>query len=151
MRTYALVNNNTVTDIQDLNESDIPSVVLVNQLIIDVQDLIVLPQIGWVISGNKLAPPANQMVSLHTQIQSKIKHYQDSAGDLLSNLYATNTLNGLTTAQSDAMFTECAPILLRIREGAWPTAIYHLNNMTPTENITQQQINNWIALITVNL
>jgi len=64
---------------------------------------------------------------------------------LCLDLYSTNTLSGVTNAQSDQMFAEFQDVLLRIREGAFPTALYRLQQKTPTALVSQPMLDGWIA------
>jgi hypothetical protein len=148
MRKYAILDNNIVTEILDLDDAGYVHEASYHQMLVDIQDLVIPPQIGWELSGNKLVPAANQAVSLKLMIEARIKYFQDSAPALLRDLYSTNTLLGLTTAQSDQMFDDFFDVLVRIREGAWPTAIYRLSQKQPSGFVTQEMIDNWSAMIT---
>lgn len=147
MRKYAILDNNIVTEISDLDDAMYLHEASYHQMLIDIEDLIIPPQIGWELSGNKLVPPANQVITLKTMIEAKIKYFQDSAPALLRDLYSTNTLLGLTTAQSDQMFDDYMDVLMRIREGAWPTAVYRLNQKSPAGFVTQEMLDNWKSLL----
>ena len=57
-------------------------------MLVDITDLVVPPQIGWSLVGNKLMPPADYVVTLKMIIKSRIKYYQDQAPELLRDLYA---------------------------------------------------------------
>ena len=148
MRKYAILDNNVVREILDLDDAGYLHEASYYEMLIDIQDLIIPPQVGWELLGNKLVPPANQVISLKMMIEARIKYYQDSAPALLRDFYSTNTLLGLTTAQSDQMFDDFFDVLVRIREGAWPTAIYRLSQKQPSGFVTQQMIDNWSAMIT---
>lgn len=147
MRKYAILDNNIVTEILDLEDEECIHKSSSHQMLVDVQDLIIPPQIGWMLSGNTLIPPPNQVVDLKELVKARIKFYQDSAGELLRELYATNTLLGLTVTQSDQMFEDYSDVLMRIREGAWPTAVYRLSIKEPSGFVTQQMLTNWSNLI----
>ena len=151
IRKYAVLDNNIVVEILDLDEAGCVREGSYHQMLVDVQDLVVPPQIGWILNGNKLTPPANQVVTLKLMIEAKIKYFQDSAPALLRDLYSTNTLLGLTTAQSDQMFDDYFDVLVRIREGAWPTAVYRLSQKSPSGFVTQEMLNNWSAMIVARM
>jgi hypothetical protein len=76
-----------------------------------------------------------------------IKQKQEAAPQLLRQLYAENTLAGITTEQSDALFDEYADVILRIREGAFPTAVHRLQQKQPSGFITQELLDKWIDII----
>lgn len=148
MTKYAILDENTVVAIETMDEESYLQKVRKHQLIIDIENLVIQPQVGWILVGNKLAPAPGQEITLKTMIKSKIRYYQDSAPELLRDLYAENTLLGLTTSQSDQMFEDYSDVLIRIREGAWPTALYRLGQKEPSGFVTQQMQDNWTALIT---
>jgi hypothetical protein len=102
--------------------------------------------------AEKLAPyllPPQQNVPLPVQkvVFETIVKYQKIAPQLLTELYRDNTLMGLTVAGSDQMFDDYFDVLLRIREGAFPTAIYRLQHKAPSGFVTQTMIDNWILKI----
>lgn len=80
-------------------------------------------------------------------VSERIKQYQTIAPQLLVELYTENTLAGITTAQSDQMFDDFQDVLVRIKEGAFPTAIHRLNNKTPNGFVTQDLIDSWKAKV----
>lgn len=147
MRKYALLDNNVIVEIMDLDDDSYVVQAALHQLVVDIQDLVVPPQIGWLLNGNVLTPPPGQTINLKEMIKARIKFYQESAGELLRDLYATNTLLGLTVAQSDQMFQDYSDVLMRIREGAWPTAVYRLSIKEPSGFVTQEMLDNWSNLI----
>lgn len=151
MRKYAILDNNIVTEILDLDDEGCIRESSYHQMLVDIQDLVIPPQVGWILIGNKLQPVPGMELTLKLMIEARIKYYQDSAPALLRDLYSTNTLLGLTTTQSDQMFDDYQDVLIRIREGAWPTAIYRLSQKTPSGFVTQQMLDNWSAMITARL
>lgn len=147
MRKYAILDNNIVTEILDLEDEGYIHEASYHQMLIDIQDLVIPPQVGWILSGNKLIPAPGSELTLKLMIEAKIKYFQDSAPALLRDLYSTNTLLGLTTAQSDQMFDDYFDVLVRIREGAWPTAVYRLSQKAPSGFVTQEMLDNWSTMI----
>jgi len=146
MRKYAVVDNNIVSNVLDMTEEEYLNISNDHQIIIDITDLVIQPTVGWILEGNCLVPPVSS-VTLNQIIQNRIKSYQDQAPALLRELYTQNTLLGITIQQSDQMFTDYQDVLIRIREGAWPTALYRLQQKTPSGFVTQVMIDNWVALI----
>lgn len=147
MRKHAILDDNVVVKIMNLDEETYVKEASYHQLIIDIEDLVVPPQLGWVLVGNQLAPPPGQSVAIKDLVKARIKYYQESAPELLRDLYAQNTLLGITVQQSDQMFQDYQDVLIRIREGAWPTAVYRLSQKQPSGFVTQDMINNWIEMI----
>lgn len=148
MRRYALINDFVVTEIRSIEgEEQVSEVSRQYQLVVDVEDLVVTPAVGWVVSGSQLVPPAEQAIPVQELIKGAIRRFQKLAPELLVNLYVTNTLLGITTAQSDQMFEDYQDVLIRLREGAWPTALYRLNQKSPSGFVTQELIDSWKAQI----
>lgn len=147
MRKYAILDDNIVNEILDLDEDGYRHEASYHQLIVDIEDLIIPPQVGWTLVGNTLTPPPSQVINIKDIVKARIKVYQESAPDLLRELYAANTLLGLSVQQSDQMFDDYHDVLTRIREGAWPTAIYRLSQKQPSGFVTQQMLDNWASLI----
>jgi len=83
------------------------------------------------------------VVDMAALIDRKIQGYQDVAPKLLRELYVANTLAGISAAQSDQMFDDYADVLLRIREGAFPTALRRLQYKRPSGFVTQTLIDAW--------
>lgn len=146
-RLYAILNEQlSVSSIQALEDSGAGELSRTS-FIVDIQDMSIQPQVGWILSGNQLVPPVGSPVSLNVIINAKIKQFQDQAPVLLRNMYVANTLAGISTAQSDQMFDDYQDVLTRIREGAWPTALYRLSQKQPAGFVTQQMIDAWVALL----
>ena len=80
-------------------------------------------------------------------VSNRLRSYRGLADQLVVELYTENTLLGITISQSDQMFDEYADVLLRLREGAFPTALYRLSQKTPSGFVTQELIDAWIAKI----
>lgn len=76
-------------------------------------------------------------------INAKITRYQQVSPQLLRELYVENTMAGITNAQSDQMFDDYQDIITRLKEGAFPTALYRLQTKTPTGFVTQSLIDRW--------
>lgn len=151
MRKHAILDNNTVVEIMNLDDELYQKEASYHQLIIDIEDLLIQPDIGWVLSGNQLVPGPGQALTLGDMIKAKIKSYQEQAPGLLRDMYVQNTLLGITLEQSNSMFNDYQDVLIRIREGAWPTALYCLNQKVPSGFVTQEMIDGWKALLTSRL
>ena len=147
MRLYAFLRENLVVKVDFLDEQNYSEYAKDYQLIIDVEDLIITPQVGWRLNGNQLVPPPEQVISLQEQIKARIMYYQSLAPALLAELYAGNTLMGITIEQSDAMFSEYSDVILRLSQGAFPSAIYKLQQKTPSGFVTQPMLDAWILKI----
>lgn len=145
MRKYAFLAENVVTKIESLGDDNLDFSSY--QLVLDIEDLIVQPQVGWILNGNHLVPPPSEQANIKEIIKATIKHYQSVAPELLRDMYATNTLLGITAAQSDNVFREYADVLLMLTQGAFPTAIYRLQQKEPSGFVTQEMLDAWILKI----
>lgn len=98
-----------------------------------------------------LAAYAQPPKAIKDIIVDKIVGYKEAAKALIDNLKADNTLAGITAAQSAQMFADYGDILLMLREGAFPSAIYALQQKSPVGFVTQQMQDSWIAQIKASL
>ena len=146
-RLHAALIGDEVVEVMNLTPEQYQEKIQEYTIILDVEDLLIKPSAGWKLVNNMLQPPPGQPVSLENIIKAKIKQYQDMAPELLRDLYVQNTLLGITTQQSDQMFQDFQDVLIRIREGAWPTALYRLSQKTPSGFVTQPMIDAWYQLI----
>lgn len=146
-RLHAALIGDEVVEILNLTPEQYQEKIRDYTIILDIEDLLIKPSVGWKLINNMLQPPPGQAVSLENIIKAKIKQYQDMAPELLRDLYVQNTLLGITTQQSDQMFQDFQDVLIRIREGAWPTALYRLSQKTPSGFVTQPMIDAWYQLI----
>ena len=146
MAIFAVIDSNTVHNIADGDAAFAASISSYHQAVVDVTAVVPRPEIGW--SYNPLSgtfsPPTIPLVTL---INSKIAAYQAAAPALLRTLYTTNTLAGIATDQSDAMFDQFSDVILRLTQGAFPTALYRLMQKTPSGFVTQPMIDNFVATI----
>lgn len=147
MRMYAFLIDNEVVKVESIDPEQYVDVSKDYNLVIDVEDLVVCPQVGWVLSGNSLVPSAAQASNVKEMIKLRIKGYQSLAPELLRDMYAQNTLLGITSSQSDAVFDDYSDVILRLQQGAFPTAIYRLQQKQPSGFVTQEMLDAWIATI----
>lgn len=148
MALFAQLKNNEVFKISSLDtEEDFHLATLESDLIIDISDLVVPPTVGWVLSGNRLVPAPGNELNVQQLLTYKLIELQKIAPDILIEMYVQNTLLGITTQQSDQMFDDYNDILIRIKEGAWPTALYRLSQKQPTGFVTQDMLDGWMALL----
>lgn len=89
-------------------------------------------------------PPAKPLSQL---VYDRLIKYERAAPAVLREIKTSNTLSGITLVQSAQMFADLGTILLAIREGAFPTAIYLLQQISPSGFVTQVMIDDMIARI----
>jgi hypothetical protein len=149
---HACLHNKTIELIVEIqNDEEYREYSSKYNTVLNISDLFIQPEVGWILNGLTLEPGPVQQISLEQLVRAKIISFQKMAPELLVEMYTQNTLMGITTAQSDLMFDEFSDVLTRIREGAWPTAIYRLSQKQPSGFVTQEMINNWISLITTKM
>lgn len=61
MRKYAIVSNQVVTSIVDADDEAASELVKTSEMIVDIEDQIPQPEVGWVLSGNSLVAPIQSM------------------------------------------------------------------------------------------
>lgn len=103
-------------------------------------------EINYTYDGNTFSPPVDPNFT-YNLVFNKINQYREVAPKLLTEIYTQNTLAGLTTVQSDQMFDDFADVLTRVKEGAFPTAVYRLSQKAPSGFVTQELLDTWIEKI----
>lgn len=102
-------------------------------------------------SANSLSSPTSFERSApdysERDISNRIKSYQNLAQHVLTQIYTANTIAGITAEQSDAIFDDYADVILRIMQGAFPTAKTRLEAKTPSGFVTQEMLDSWIAIL----
>jgi hypothetical protein len=145
---HACLNGNTVVAIVNtLTEQEIIDLLKTYTSVLLIEDLIVQPEINWRFVNGEFLPPVGSPLDIPKLIKSRIEYYQKVAPALVTELYVANTLAGITVQQSDQMFEEFQDVLTRLREGAFPTALYRLNQKEPSGFVTQTLIDTWKNLI----
>lgn len=82
-------------------------------------------------------------------VADKITAYQLLAPSILAQIYTENKLAGITAEESDQVFENFSDIIIRINQGAFPTALYRLATKQPSGFATQERINSWITKLTL--
>lgn len=132
MRKYAIVNNNIVSSIELLDNLQYIEKSKVSQLVIDIHDLAVEPQIGWVLVGNelKVAPhnaSAEQLEDIRMRARFKVgNRVCDEAVILIS---CRNKALGKNSTEVNQIINTFMPIEQAMRKCAIPTALGGINLM----------------------
>ena len=61
MRKYAIIDNNIITEVLDLEDEGVTREQLYHSLVIDIQDLNPIPEVGWELHGNTLIRPNSDL------------------------------------------------------------------------------------------
>lgn len=134
MRKYALVNNNTVTEVMNLEDADYPRIAAVNQMIVDIEDVSPVPQVGWVLVGNALQ--STSALPIEEILRAKVKKAREfgtaTAADAVDRIGASNILSGKTEAQIIEIMVLLDPIKKLMEGGALNTAKTQLLLVKPS-------------------
>lgn len=132
MRKYAVVNNNVVVSVELLDESQYREKAKASQLVIDIHDLAVEPQVGWVLDGNELKVAlqdvsAEQLEDIRMRARFKVgNRVCDEAVIMISG---RNKTLGKNSAQVNQIISTFMPIEQAMRKCALPTALGGINLM----------------------
>lgn len=125
MRKYALVNNNIITDIKELEESELNLYSKNNEMIIDIEDINPQPLLRWILNGNKFEIP--QGISDREQFEIILASKKTDYGIKLARLCvdrigARNKILNKDGAQVSALLNSLMPVKLLLETGALGTA-----------------------------
>lgn len=124
-RKYAFIINNAVVKIESIEEEVYRQVINSYQNLIDIEDEVIQPQVGWIIEGNKLVDPMNSL-SLQTKLEMACKAARlfGSAlcGEVTDKIGAKNLMMGKTEAQILTIASALKPIGDVLSGGAVKTA-----------------------------
>lgn len=126
-RKYAIINNNVVTDIKTISDEDYGQIISQNQLMVDIDDLIPEPQLGWILDGNKLTTPQDMLDpdSADSLQQSSQRKFGSLLLPILVDMIGARNLK-FTRESSPvdvvALATQMASVKLLLETGALKTA-----------------------------
>lgn len=122
-RRYALLENQVVVEVRSMEEDEVSKVSIQTQ-VVDVEDMLPMPDVGWTLVGNCLV--ANVGVT-EEQREIELASRKRLAGKKISNKYidligARNKLTSKTTQQIVSVLTALSPIRALLETGALGTA-----------------------------
>jgi hypothetical protein len=132
MRKYALIKNNVVVSVETMEEETYREKAKEHQLIVDIEDLAVEPQVGWVLEGNRLIHfsqdlSPEQLEDLRMRARFKVGNKVcDEAVIMISG---RNRMLAKTSAEVNQIITTFMPIEQAMRKCALPTALGGINQM----------------------
>lgn len=124
MRKYALLNNNEVVETLDLNEDEVREKSLTYQLIIDIEDMLPEPEIGWHLDGNQLvafAPGSQEKIEEELALKKMEKGIEISKL-AIKRVGTKNKMLNKSQAQITSLLTTLAGIKALLETGALGTA-----------------------------
>lgn len=152
MALHACLNNRTVELIIDVtSEEHFSELAAKYTSVISLENETLSVGVGWEFHALEFSAPGANPIPLDKLVESRIKTFQAEAAPLILDLYVTNTLAGITTEQSDLMFQDYSDVLIRLREGAWPTALFRLQQKEASGFVTQALKDQWAQKILTKL
>jgi len=126
MKKYAVLNNNIVTEIALLETEDSIAKAMVSQMVVDVDDLLIQPEIGWVLVGNEIKPasPLSAEARLIKIMQMRFK-FGNQLADLMVQKMSIRNVTLIAAGQTmniNAVIQTFSGIEAALRKCAIPTA-----------------------------
>ena len=124
MRKYALLNNNIVTEVLDLEDNQVQQKLTECNLIIDIEDTLPQPEVGWLLQGNQLVPfEALSQEKLEEALAlKKMEKGNEISKMAIKRVGAKNKLLNKTTTQITTLLSTLAGIKALLETGALGTA-----------------------------
>lgn len=132
MRKYALVKDNVVVSVETLDESQYRDRARDYQLIIDIEDMVFEPQVGWILEGNQLK---NFSIDLsNEQLEDMRMRARFKIGNKICNeavimISGRNRTLGKNSTEVNQIITIFTPIEMAMRKCALPTALGGISQM----------------------
>jgi len=150
MRKYAIINNNTVTDILDIEDIDYSTYSSSNQMIIDVQDMSPIPCVGYVLNGNKLEIPQGNGDREEYEYALAVKKTDFGiklARIAVDRIGARNKILNKTGTQVITLLNSLIGVKLMLETGALGTARYTCGQLQAVYSEYSDIFNNVIEQI----
>lgn len=125
MRKYALLKNNVVTNIVEIDDTEIQDLISNNEMVIDVTDTTPIPTIGYILNGNTLQIPQNLSSREEFEIQlnsKKCQFGQKISQNAIDRIGARNKILNKNGQQVIALLTQLISIKSLLETGALGTA-----------------------------
>lgn len=128
MKKYAIVNNNKVTEIIEIEEEVYPNYSKVNQMVVDIDDMSPQPVVGYILNGNKLELPQGFsdreafeifLAELKTEFGIKL------CKSAINKIGARNKILNKTGTQVTALLNTLIGVKMLLETGALGTARYN--------------------------
>lgn len=148
MQKYAILNNNTVTEVVELSDEDYRIYIQNNQMAIDITDMSPQPLVGYVLNGNKLEVPQGRGDREEYEYALAVKKTDFGikvARIAIDKIGARNKILNKSGTQVTALLSQLLNIKLLLETGALGTARYACSTLlsvyTEYEDIFQDVIN----------
>jgi hypothetical protein len=127
MRKYALINNNTVTEIVEVDELECEEYARSNQMVIDIEDMSPMPVVGYVLNGNVLEIPQGRGDRETFEYNLAVKKTDFGikiCRVAIDRIGARNKILNKTGSQVTALLNQLIGIKMLLETGALGTARY---------------------------
>ena len=124
-RKYAIINNNIVTDIQILSEEQYMEYSTRNQMLIDIEDELIQPQVNYIFNGNRLEIPVGESAQELFEIalaEKKTLFGFKLAINAVNRIGARNKILNKTGSQVSTLINQLLGIKMLLDTGALGTA-----------------------------
>jgi len=135
MRKYALIKDNVVVSIETLEENSLQDKAWEYQLIVDIQDMAVEPQVGWILEGNQLVPSSQSLSPEQLEdmrMRARFKVGNKICDEAVVMISRKNKILGKTAVEINQIITTFMPIEQALRKCALPTALNGINQIRST-------------------
>lgn len=135
MQKYALIQNNEVVELKDLQDEEVAEALKTFQLAIDITDQLPQPEVGWKFVGNKLEPFDDNLSDEERDLIRMDRRFRfgnalcDEAVKILS---VRNRALDKSSAQVNQIISTFTPIEMALRKCALPTAAGGIQAMAPS-------------------
>ncbi len=125
MQRYALINNNMVTKVVDVESEEISEYLKLHDMVIDITDINPQPTIGYVLNGNSLQIPHGGSSREEFEIELNSKKVQFGiklCGSAINRVGARNKILNKTGSQVITLLTQLMGVKSLLETGALGTA-----------------------------
>lgn len=139
MRKHAILDNNIVVEVSDIDDAEYEVLIKAHQLLIDVQDFPITPQVGWVLDGNKLVPPSPDQIPVPVSVTPR-------------QIRLALLASGISLSTIDAAINSMPEPTKSIAKVTWDysTLVFRSNplivTMAPALGLTSEQIDQLFIL-----
>ena len=124
MRKHAFINNDRVTSVQLLDEEEVASASLQNDMVLDIEDMEPQPDVDWLLIGNALQP-FTEMSEEERQIclaQKKMVVGGQISSTAIAKVGARNKMLNKTVQQITSLLSTLSGVKAFLETGALGTA-----------------------------
>ncbi len=135
-RKYALINNNIVTKVEDMEEAAYRDAAKLNQLVIDINDMLPQPTVGYALTGNALVPVTPPVIDATYIKNNKVKPIKAFTDDLIATIIAENIVMGISQAGKSGAVLDMAVRKVAVASTPNPVSLIEtFMNLTLTVSI----------------